>query len=125
MKIFARYNDDGTYIGFYPTTVWNEDDIPEGNKIELSEKEWNEALTGNYVVNNGVHTKFIPTQSEIDEGKLRVVRKKRDRLLLESDWTQIPNNPLTEEKQQEWAVYRQNLRDITDSKPYTFPEEPE
>ena len=29
-----------------------------------------------------------------------------------SDWTQIPNNPLTAEYSAEWAVYRQELRDF-------------
>lgn len=41
------------------------------------------------------------------------IKKKRFDLLLSSDWTQLPNNPLTPEKQAEWATYRQALRDIT------------
>ena len=32
--------------------------------------------------------------------------------LSNSDWTQIPNNPLTPEYSAEWAVYRQQLRDF-------------
>jgi hypothetical protein len=32
--------------------------------------------------------------------------------LSNSDWTQIPNNPLTPEYSAEWAVYRQELRDF-------------
>lgn len=45
---------------------------------------------------------------------------KRKTLLQQSDWTQIPNNPLTAEKQEEWAVYRQQLRDITSQSGYPF-----
>lgn len=37
----------------------------------------------------------------------------RKELLIASDWTQLPNGPLTPEQQQAWAVYRQALRDIT------------
>lgn len=48
------------------------------------------------------------------------VKNKRKYLLLQSDWTQIPNNPLTPEKQQQWAVYRQQLRDITNQPGYPF-----
>lgn len=48
------------------------------------------------------------------------VKAKRDALLYQSDWTQIPNNPLTPEKQQEWAVYRQQLRDVTQQSGYPF-----
>ncbi|NDG64706.1 MAG: hypothetical protein EBY29_14785 [Planctomycetes bacterium] len=32
--------------------------------------------------------------------------------LFNSDWTQIPNNPLTPEYSAEWATYRQSLRDF-------------
>lgn len=41
------------------------------------------------------------------------VRNERNRLLLESDWTQLPDTSLTEEKKLEWQSYRQQLRDIT------------
>jgi len=41
------------------------------------------------------------------------VRAKRDVLLQNTDWTQIPNNPLTAEVQQQFVVYRQALRNVT------------
>lgn len=53
----------------------------------------------------------------IDEWKANI-KTERDRKLYQSDWTQIPNNPLTFEKQQEWAVYRQALRDVTKQSGY-------
>jgi hypothetical protein len=34
-------------------------------------------------------------------------------LLSSSDWTQLPDVPLTEVQKTEWAIYRQKLRDIT------------
>ena len=40
-------------------------------------------------------------------------RKERDRLLIQSDWTQMADSPLTAEAKQAWAAYRQALRDIT------------
>lgn len=43
------------------------------------------------------------------------VRKTRQQLLLESDWTQLPDVPLTAEQKGVWANYRQQLRDITTS----------
>jgi hypothetical protein len=48
------------------------------------------------------------------------VLPKRQRLLYSSDWTQIPNNPLTSEKQAAWATYRQELRDIPSQSGYPF-----
>lgn len=57
------------------------------------------------------------------------IKFKRNGLLAESDWTQIPNNPLTETKQQAWAVYRQQLRDIPQQLGYpsnvVWPQQPE
>ena len=39
-------------------------------------------------------------------------RAKRDRLLEASDWTQMPDSPLSDSKKAEWATYRQALRDL-------------
>jgi hypothetical protein len=63
------------------------------------------------------------------ENKWRLVRQHRDELLTRSDWTQIPDVVLSEEKKAEWIAYRQALRDIPEN--YTnpdeviFPDEPE
>lgn len=46
---------------------------------------------------------------------LRMVRKKRNQLLYQSDWTQQPDVPMDEETRNSWRAYRQSLRDITSS----------
>jgi hypothetical protein len=65
--------------------------------------------------------------SEIDyTGQwIYVVNKRNDRLK-QTDWTQLADCPLSESKKQEWAIYRQALRDIPariadDEKPTTNP----
>ena len=45
---------------------------------------------------------------------------KRQRLLYASDWTQIPNGPLTAEQQTAWATYRQELRDVPQQSGYPY-----
>ena len=45
--------------------------------------------------------------------EMNTVRHHRDMLLMESDWTQMPDSPLSDSKKAEWATYRQKLRDIT------------
>ena len=40
------------------------------------------------------------------------IRKKRDRLLTNSDWTQGGDTPLTSAKKTAWATYRTSLRDL-------------
>ena len=47
---------------------------------------------------------------------------KRTDLLSGSDWTQLPDAPLTSTKKAEWATYRQSLRDLTITD--DFPTEP-
>ena len=46
---------------------------------------------------------------------LDAIRKTRKVLLAESDWTQLPDNGLSDAHRAEWAAYRQQLRDITDT----------
>lgn len=41
------------------------------------------------------------------------VREIRDKKLLQSDWTTLPDVPLTDKQKQAWMAYRQQLRDIT------------
>jgi hypothetical protein len=41
------------------------------------------------------------------------IRGVRNDKMSASDWTQLPDSPLTSEKKLEWATYRQALRDIT------------
>jgi len=48
------------------------------------------------------------------------ILSKRKQELFNSDWTQIPNSPLTADQQTAWATYRQALRDITKQSGYPF-----
>jgi hypothetical protein len=43
---------------------------------------------------------------------MTIQRQVRNDLLRMSDWTQLPDSPLTSEKKSEWATYRQALRDL-------------
>ena len=43
------------------------------------------------------------------------VRFNRNKLLADSDWTQLPDSPLSTSVKTEWATYRQTLRDLTDN----------
>tara|TARA_R110001592_G_scaffold182677_1_gene426032 strand:- start:148 stop:546 length:399 start_codon:yes stop_codon:yes gene_type:complete len=43
------------------------------------------------------------------------LRPERNRLLAESDWTQLNDSPLPEDEVSSWAGYRQKLRDLTDN----------
>lgn len=47
--------------------------------------------------------------------KLESLRNFRNQLLKDSDWIVLPDSPLSEEKKQEWVVYRQYLRDLPEN----------
>lgn len=57
--------------------------------------------------------------------QISVMRAIRDRLLVESDWTQLPDAPVNRDA---WATYRQQLRDFpttwTPGPTATFPDAP-
>jgi hypothetical protein len=91
------------------------------------------ANSSNFYVNNGLLVPLPPkpnefyvfsyeTKSWVLDNNLAIkdIKLTRNKLLELSDWTQIPNGPLTSEKQQEWAVYRQELRDITSQPGYPY-----
>lgn len=42
------------------------------------------------------------------------IRAKRDKLLADTDWTQVNDNALSNAKKEAYRVYRQALRDITE-----------
>lgn len=67
-------------------------------------------------------------EQEIEELS-KEVRKKRDRLLLETDYTQTIDAPITTASQQEYRQYRQTLRDITEDENFPYiniwPEKPQ
>ena len=69
---------------------------------------------------------------ELDSASLWVhIREDRDKRLFLSDWTQLSDNKLTDEKKTSWAEYRQALREVpsensnvTDLNQVTWPSEP-
>ena len=48
------------------------------------------------------------------------IRAKRDKLLTQTDWTQVTDTVLSEEKQEEYKNYRQKLRDITKQEGFPY-----
>jgi hypothetical protein len=63
-----------------------------------------------------------------DEFLFQCLRQWRNRQLAASDWTQLPDVTLSNEKVEAWKQYRQELRDMLkqndDPKLIVFPEPP-
>jgi hypothetical protein len=65
-----------------------------------------------HIINNEPVT-IIPEVTT--EQRLSAIRTRRNQLLASSDWTQMPDTPLTGAMKQAWAAYRQELRDFPET----------
>lgn len=89
--------------------------------VKLKAGEYGEIIHG-----LGGYRTLPKEQHEVEE----IVKAKRDQLLLESDWSDLPNSQsrLTDPQKTAWANYRQALRDLTKQQQYPWdpiwPEKP-
>lgn len=106
--------------GKRPNMVENPDcKIPKGAKeISLADFDalMREQQSGKRIVLQAGSPKAIahvrPTADEVAHN-----RSRRDRLLRDSDWTQLLDAPLTSAQQSQWAAYRTALRNLNPSRP--------
>ena len=91
------------------------------------------AITAAFDADNKVITRSLANRVYDSDNSLLLewVRTERNDLLIESDWTQVADSPLTDSKKAEWATYRQSLRDlpannanVTNIDDVTFPTAP-
>ena len=88
--------------------------------------EENQAFNGNLVGLGDPPEDMQPVPGNLPD-PIVIALYKRSKLLIESDWTQLPDVPLVTKLA--WAEYRQLLRDITDQVGYPlniiWPDKPE
>lgn len=94
----VRYNRGDWAV--FPDTAEVEYDC----KVDTEVWEVNCRNNDNKIING----EFVPNHLvDVDE-----IRENRDKLLKQSDWSVLPDAPLTTAKKAEWLAYRQALRDI-------------
>ena len=102
MNIFTIYNLETGEIEYSTTTIAEIDEVglSDGQGIIEGSFQPNEykVINGEAVIRN--------------DNALEILRLKRNALLKESDWTLMPDSPLSDFKKTEWAIYRQSLRDL-------------
>ena len=96
---------------------------------EYSQRSGIEEINGNYFTKYIVGPVFTDNESQtaaeqlanyknnIDAQQATGVRQQRDQLLKDSDWTQVKDVSVNQEQ---WATYRQALRDITTQEGFPF-----
>lgn len=122
-KIRSVDLENGTFVvefdGVPPLNFW----IPHNDTGFLEGQELEDAIQILYPWDYKQKQKFqtfTNTEELISRIEPSVViltaeqtRQQRNMLLVRSDWTQLPDAPLTTEQKAEWETYRQALRDIT------------
>jgi hypothetical protein len=92
---------------------------PEGKEVvELTDEQAEQVKASSkrlFFVEGILLTRKAKRWSEDPESVKASLRPKRNRLLSESDWTQLNDSPFSEDKLAAWVDYRQNLRDLTDN----------
>jgi len=111
MEILITYNSDGEII--------TSNVVDEATKVEIQREA---SANGNHTLVHDISPRpfdkvidgkvvnvppAIPTRPTLD-----MLREERDRLLLESDYTQMSDSPLSDSKKAEWATYRTQLRNL-------------
>lgn len=82
--------------------------VEEGKPIWTSDQ-----IRGDYITQVWVIRDMTPEErAQAVQEQWQIVINEKDFRLWKSDWSQLPDVPLTPEQVQEWRVYRQQLRDI-------------
>lgn len=99
---------------------------PPTGYVSIEETPMPEAPDGHYVVEGAPfkqnkrwtqNWELVPfTEEQLrqrTESQWSIVRAERNQRLAETDWTQIPDAPLTDGQRDQWKVKRQHWRDVT------------
>ncbi len=93
--------------------------VPEEMEmVELTEEQAAKVESSSkslFLVEDRVITSKEKAWAENPELIKASLRPLRDRLLADSDWTQLNDSPIYENDRDAWAAYRQDLRDLTDN----------
>jgi hypothetical protein len=130
MLNFVLINNDGYIVQsgtcpFQSDLVLQQEANPDLTLLEI------DAKAGKDYIKNGVAKEYPPrpdkyhefdfaaeqwvdprSQEQINAQLMDDLRVERDKLLSESDWTQVPDAPVD---QAAWAAYRQALRDLPEN----------
>jgi len=105
MKNYIVYDSEGNIL---KTGQCREEDLSLQGELVI------EGIADDSIhkIQNGQVVDKIISQQEIDQKSELENRTKRNRILGYSDWTQVSDSPLSEEKKIEYQAYRQALRDL-------------
>lgn len=111
--------------GFYPLAFKEEYEAAgtwPSSGIEVSEEAYHSLIQGtsqgkDITLDESGVLRLIDPPGPTEDEMAEQVRSRRDKLLDESDWTQMPDAPVDKEV---WSAYRQALRDIPQQSGFPF-----
>lgn len=117
------YNEHNAIMHPTPSSRYVLVQIPEGTQcVESLAVVQSEDGAVRLIIDEVKHQAF---QEKVIDDKWQLLRLKRNRLLTETDWTQLSDGPLTPELQATYGRYRAALRDlpasVVDIDNVTFP----
>jgi hypothetical protein len=84
-----------------------------------SECQWlevpNGVAPGNCIVQNIEGVLSLISSNSKTGPRWDILRSQRNNKLSACDWTQLPDSPLSTQEKEDWATYRQALRDLPDN----------
>jgi len=110
---------DQNALDFANVSVVIETPLPPVTELQRVDYEGIQFIDGYWRDVWSVHNKFDDPveqanwEAECLENKWGIIRNQRDQLLRETDYTDLPNTPITTQCRNNFITYRQALRDIT------------
>lgn len=116
MPAYIEVNSQNVITGAWYKSGKTDNYENDPQKILISDDQYSEvanAIGANQVKQyvDGV-VSDAPVQTAPNAVLRDIIRIDRNALLAESDWTQAPDSPLSENQKQLWRTYRQALRDL-------------
>ncbi|NLG85591.1 MAG: phage tail protein [Firmicutes bacterium] len=106
----ARFDATGRPLAFFdPALDYPGEDLSD--TVQITDEQWLEFLNNPGARRWDGH-QVVPCDPPTQPLTWEDVRARRDALLRESDWTQLPDAPMDASLRAAWAQYRQALRDL-------------
>lgn len=109
MNTYIVFTSDGTITRCFRQTIEPVLEVGESLLIDNSITKITEVDWRAKKVEDGAVVDRTNYQPDVEPQNIA----RRDTELLASDWSQLPDSPLTDEQKTEWRTYRQALRDLT------------
>lgn len=109
----AKLKEYGWVPYTFINTTLNENEVFTGTVITITDSEVTEVQQKRALTQEEIDNNYEKETYALNSG----IREMRNIFLKDSDWTQLADVSLPEAKRQEWATYRQALRDLPQNTP--------